>query len=49
MNLKPVASYIEFIKAKPCLVCGALGVDAHHLEAVGMGSNRKRESKRDYS
>ena len=49
MNLKPVASYIEFIKAKPCLVCGALGVDAHHLEAVGMGSNRKMRTKKDYT
>ena len=42
-------SYIEFIKAKPCLVCGSMGVDAHHLEAVGMGNNRRAETKRDYS
>ena len=42
-------SYIEFIKAKPCLVCGTIGVDAHHLEAIGMGNNRNKESKKDYS
>ena len=42
-------SYIEFIKAKPCLVCGIMGVDAHHLEAIGMGNNRNKESKKDYS
>ena len=38
--------YPAFIRGKPCLVCGVDGVDAHHLEAVGMGNNRKRESYR---
>ena len=47
--MKEGSSYIDYIKAKPCLVCGSMEVDAHHLEAVGMGNNRKKTSKRDYS
>ena len=41
--------YLEFIRGKPCLVCGKSGVDAHHLERVGAGNSRKRPSYRHFS
>lgn len=35
-------AYIEWLRGKPCIVCGHTGVP-HHLKAVGMGRNRKRD------
>jgi hypothetical protein len=42
--------YISFIKHKNCCVCydKTVGVDAHHLKAIGMGSNRKKMTDDDH-
>ena len=40
--------YLEYIKEKPCLVCGKMPVDPHHMEAVGMGG-ANRDGYKDYS
>lgn len=40
--------YIKYIKEKPCLACGQLPVDPHHLEAIGMGGANK-DGFKDYS
>ena len=40
--------YLEYIKKKPCLACGQMPVDAHHMEAVGMGGANK-DGFKDYS
>ena len=40
--------YLEYIKEKPCLVCGKMPVDPHHMEAVGMGG-ANRDGFKDYS
>ena len=40
--------YLEYIKKKPCLVCGQSPVDPHHMEAVGMGGANK-DGFKDYS
>jgi len=40
--------YLEYIKKKPCLVCGQMPVDPHHMEAVGMGG-ANRDGFKDYS
>ena len=41
--------YIEYIQRKPCSICFKTPVDAHHLDAIGMGMNRKKETPRDYT
>jgi hypothetical protein len=41
--------YIKYIKSKPCSVCGSLEVDAHHMDFIGMGGNRKKPSLKDFS
>ena len=40
--------YLEYIKKKPCLVCGQTPVDPHHMEAVGMGGANK-DGFKDYT
>ena len=40
--------YLEYIKEKPCLACGQMPVDPHHMEAVGMGGANK-DGFKDYS
>ena len=40
--------YEKYIKEKPCTVCGQTPVDAHHMEAVGMGG-ANRDGYKDYS
>ena len=40
--------YLNYIKGKPCTVCGQIPVDADHLEAVGMGG-ANRDGYKDYS
>ena len=40
--------YEKYIKEKPCSVCGQTPVDAHHMEAVGMGGANK-DGYKDYS
>tara|TARA_Y100001963_G_scaffold144802_1_gene217415 strand:- start:853 stop:1122 length:270 start_codon:yes stop_codon:yes gene_type:complete len=41
--------FIKFVKTFGCSVCGNASVDAHHLDSVGMGGNRKGELIEDYS
>ena len=41
--------FIKYIKEMPCSVCGNGDVDAHHLEAIGMGNNRKKKNDKDFS
>ena len=33
--------YIEFVKRFGCSVCGVSPVDAHHLDTIGMGGNKR--------
>ena len=40
--------YLNYIKDKPCTVCGQTPVDPHHMEAVGMGGANK-DGYKDYS
>ena len=40
--------YEKYIKEKPCTICGRTPVDAHHMEAVGMGG-ANRDGFKDYS
>ena len=40
--------YLEYIREKPCLVCGKMPCDPHHMEAVGMGGANK-DGYKDYS
>ncbi len=41
--------YLDFIRVKPCLICGVYGVDAHHMEEIGTGNNSKKLSFRHFS
>lgn len=41
IRLYDTQDYIEYIKSKPCRVCGKLPVDPDHLEARGMGGAGK--------
>lgn len=41
--------YIEFVKTRPCCICNAYPVDAHHLSAIGMGRNRKNNYDEDFT
>ena len=40
--------YLNYIKEKPCLVCGTTPCDPHHMEAVGMGGANK-DGYKDYT
>lgn len=39
--------YLSYIREQPCLVCGIRSgkSDAHHIKALGMGTNRKKVSE----
>ena len=41
--------YLKYIKSQPCLICGLTPVDPDHLEAIGMGNNRKNQTPKDFS
>ena len=41
--------FIDFVKTFGCSVCGCTQVDAHHLDTIGMGGNRKGENIEDFS
>ena len=41
--------YIKYIKSKPCSICGSLESDAHHMDFIGMGGNRKKPTLKDFS
>jgi len=40
--------YLNYIRKLPCSVCGQQA-EPHHLEAIGMGMNRKKPTPRHYS
>ena len=40
--------YLDYIRKKPCLVCGLQPCDPDHLKARGMG-NANRDGHRDFS
>ena len=40
--------YLDYIRNKPCLVCGSIPCDPDHLEARGMGG-ANRSGYKDYS
>ena len=42
-----MSNYLDYIREKPCLVCGIAPCDAHHLEASGMGG--ANDDSKDYS
>jgi len=46
--LAKIKKYEKYIKTHHCLVCGQSPVDAHHMEAVGMGGANK-DGFKDYS
>ena len=44
----PSKKYEKYIKGYPSSVCGQKPVDAHHMEAVGMGG-ANRDGYKDYT
>lgn len=42
-------TFIKFVKTFSCAVCGSYEVDAHHLDTIGMGGNRKGDNIEDFS
>tara|TARA_R110000824_G_scaffold13459_2_gene58600 strand:- start:3105 stop:3377 length:273 start_codon:yes stop_codon:yes gene_type:complete len=40
---------LQYIKEQPCCVSGTNDADAHHLEAVGMGQNRKKANQKHFT
>tara|TARA_R100000278_G_scaffold602_4_gene1367 strand:+ start:3886 stop:4158 length:273 start_codon:yes stop_codon:yes gene_type:complete len=41
--------YLKYIKSQHCLICGGTPVDPDHLEAIGMGNNRNKQTPKDFS
>lgn len=41
--------YIKYIKSQYCLICGITPVDPDHLEAIGMGGDRKKQTPKHFS
>tara|TARA_R100001163_G_C4972072_1_gene131583 strand:+ start:333 stop:647 length:315 start_codon:yes stop_codon:yes gene_type:complete len=41
--------YLTYIQAQPCCVSGIRDVDAHHLEAIGMGQDRKKPNQKHFT
>lgn len=41
--------YLEYIKEQSCCISGTKDIDAHHLEAVGMGQNRKKPNQKHFT
>ena len=44
----PSKKYLDYIREKPCSVCGQTPVDPHHMEEVGMGGANK-DGYKDYT
>lgn len=42
-------AYIDHVKSLKCTICFAPDPDPDHLEALGMGSNRKKANMRHWS
>jgi len=41
--------YLDYIRGCTCLVCFASSPDPDHLEAIGMGGNRKKATPKHFS
>ena len=41
--------YVDYIRGCTCLVCFASSPDPDHLEAIGMGGNRKNPTLKHFS
>ena len=41
--------YLEYMKDQPCCVTGNQNSDSHHLEAIGMGQNRKKPNQKHFT
>ena len=48
LNLINGLEHLEKVRKMHCLVCGLQG-EPHHLKAIGMGRNRKREMLEHYT
>lgn len=35
--------YLEWVHTQHCIVCGASGIEAHHVEVIGMGGRNARD------
>mgnify|MGYP003113246569 CR=1 FL=1 len=41
--------YLEYIQEQVCCITGSTAPDAHHLEAIGMGQNRKNPNQKHFT
>ena len=41
--------YLDYVRSLNCLVCFTSSPDPDHLEAIGMGGNRKKPTLKHYS
>ena len=46
---KDSLKYLDYIRGCTCLVCFALSPDPDHLEAIGMGGNRRKPTLKHHS
>ena len=49
MNKDEIFEYIKWIKGKECLICWKPNPDPDHLEAIGLGGNRKKPTLKHFS
>ena len=49
MAKDPSLKYLDYIRGCTCLICFASSPDPDHLEAIGMGGNRKKPTLKHYS
>tara|TARA_R100001198_G_scaffold71331_1_gene43655 strand:+ start:437 stop:742 length:306 start_codon:yes stop_codon:yes gene_type:complete len=45
----PSLKYLDYVRSLNCLVCFTSSPDPDHLEAIGMGGNRKKPTLKHYS
>tara|TARA_R110000803_G_scaffold49530_2_gene103021 strand:- start:9384 stop:9698 length:315 start_codon:yes stop_codon:yes gene_type:complete len=41
--------YLDYIKLQSCCITGSQDSDCHHLEAIGMGQNRKKPNQKHFT
>jgi len=46
---KESLKYLDYIRGCYCLICFSENPDPDHLEAIGMGGNRKKPTLKHYS
>ena len=49
MAKDPSLKYLDYVRGLYCLVCFTSSPDPDHLEAIGMGGNRKKPTLKHYS